>query len=184
MGKAEVLSVKPGPYVKMLVADEFRMEQSGKVLAIGLYSDSVVVLTIPKNAPKPTKETPIGFDGVSLLLTIGGIVGETSVRFGLEGGQAIEHRLNLQSGTSANIIVNIKPFRIASFGVKNVIVELAGSTHKLHFEVRAKYIEAVDDLENYVSIRQDAPVPGTRTVEPSAAKSKPARKRRPKTVPD
>ena len=94
-----------GPYAKMLVADEFRMEQSGKALAIGLYADGVVVLTIPKNAPQPTKDTPVGFDGVALLLTVGGVEGPTTVRFGLEGGRTFEHPLNLEPGSSANLVL-------------------------------------------------------------------------------
>lgn len=180
MAKSNLPALSQKPYVKMLVADEFRMEQNGKALAIGLYADSVVVLTIPKNAPQPSKETPVGFDGVALLLTVGGVVGEATVRFGLEGGKALEHLVDLAPGSSANLVLNLKPFRVATFGVKRLIVEFAGTTFKLPFEIRAKYIEAVDDLENYVSIRQEMPATEYRPAKAVEAKAKPAKKRLPK----
>lgn len=153
------------PYAKILVADEFRMEQNGKVLAIGLYSDGVVVLTIPKNAPKPTKEVPFAFDGIALLLTIGGFEGPSKVRFGLESSRMLEHEVNLTAGNSANLILNLKPFRIGSFGIKNFLVEVANTKHSLPFELRAQYIEAVEDLDQYVTV---GPTPHT----PAQAKAK------------
>lgn len=163
----------------MLVADEFRMEQSGKILAIGLYSDSVVVLTIPKNAPKATKETPYSFDGVSLLLTVGGFTGTENVRFGLKGGKLLEHPVLLGQGMSANLVLNVKPFRVASFGQKTVVVEFAGTTHELPFELRANYIDPVADIDQYVEVVREQPKlpsPTTGTGKPKVAKKKaPAR---------
>lgn len=143
---------KPTPYAKLLVADEFRIEQSGKVLAVGLYSDGVVVFTIPKNAPPPTKDTPYGIDGLALLLTVGGFVGETVVKFGLEGGKTLEHKVSLQPGNSANLILNLKPFRVGTFGVKKLNIEMAGTEHTLEFEVRANFIEPVENLDEYIEL--------------------------------
>jgi hypothetical protein len=147
------------------------MEQTGKVLAIGLYADGVVVFTIPENAPKPTPETPFGMDGLSLLVTVGGFEGPGTIRFGLKGSRVFEHPVDLAPGSSANIVLNLKPFRIASFGVKDVLVEVAGTKHILHFEVRAKYIDAVDDLDQYLNF------------VPALALPPPAKRTSPKKVP-
>ncbi|MDO9438033.1 hypothetical protein [Hydrogenophaga sp.] len=164
-----------GSSATMLVADEFRMEQSGKVLAIGLYPDNVVVCTIPKNAPRPSKETPFGMDGIALLLTVSGFEGAATVRFGLSGSShTFEHPVSLTAGTSVSLILNLKPFRIASFGVKDVFVEVEGAKHTLHFEVRANYIDAVEDLSRYIQVTP-APVelPAPKTSSRKKAVGKP-----------
>lgn len=159
----------------MLVADEFRTEQNGKVLAIGLYSDGVIVLTIPKNAPKATKERPYGIDGVALLITVGGFVGDAIVKFGVEGGRVLEHPVSLVAGNSANIILNLKPFRFVTFGLKNVFVEFANTKHIVQFEVRANFIDPVQDMDSYIEV---APGP-LKLAEPTTTKAKAVAKRAP-----
>lgn len=163
------------PYAKILVADEFRTEQSGKILAIGLYSDGVVVLTIPKNAPPATKETPYGIERLALLITVGGFEGDDVVRFGFEGGQVFEHPVSLLPGNSANVILNLKPFRTLTFGMKKVYVEFAGTKRTLQFEVRANFIEPVEDLHKYIDL---APAQ-IRLNAPASRKTKAAAKKAP-----
>ena len=44
----------------LYVADEFKTLEGGKTLAIGLFTDRVVILNVPGNAPDPSHETPYG----------------------------------------------------------------------------------------------------------------------------
>jgi len=44
----------------LYIADEFKTLEGGKTLAIGLFTDRVVVLNVPSNIPAPTREVPYG----------------------------------------------------------------------------------------------------------------------------
>jgi hypothetical protein len=44
----------------LYVADEFKSLEGGKTLAVGLFTDRVVVLNIPRDVPPPTREVPYG----------------------------------------------------------------------------------------------------------------------------
>ena len=44
----------------LYVADEFKTLEGGKTLAVGLFTDRVVILNVPRNVPPPTSELPYG----------------------------------------------------------------------------------------------------------------------------
>lgn len=139
-------------FARLYVADEFRVEQSGKLLVIGLYADGVVVMRVPKNAPKPTKETPYGMDVLSLLVVIGGFIGEEMVRISIGKSEVVERQVTLQPGRSTNLHMVLRPFTFAAFGIKEMLLEFAGTTHKLQFEIRPEYVDPVDDLSAFMSV--------------------------------
>lgn len=118
---------------KLLVADQFRTEQGGKILAIGLYADGVVV--IPSDAPPPTPEMPLGIE-LSLLVTISGVAGKGPVLVQLGNKPAREMNVELRPFGAANLVLNLQPLLVESFGRKVLTVTFAGETHELSFEVR------------------------------------------------
>jgi hypothetical protein len=124
--------VGEGPALRLFVADQFRTEQGGKVLAIGLYTDNVVVF--PSDAPEPTSDLPLGLE-LSLLINISGVQGKGTVSIQL-GREKREMALELKRQGSANFVLNLQPLLIEAFGKKTVQVGLAGQVHELHFEAR------------------------------------------------
>lgn len=149
----------PKPFARLIVADEFRVEQNGKMFVIGLYADGVVVVTIPKNAPAPSADNLFGLDALGLLVTIGGYEGETVASVSVGKTKVVEREVSFERGGSVNLHLALRPFRLSSFGVKDVIVEFAGTRHKLQFEIRAKYIDAVNDLTRYITEMPPAHAP-------------------------
>ncbi len=164
-------------FARLYVADEFRVEQTGKLLVIGLYADGVVIMRVPKNAPKPTKEAPYGMDVLSLLVAIGGFSGEEKVRISIGPSQVVERTVSVQPGRSANLHMTLRPFTFASFGVKNMLVEFAGVKHKLQFEIRPDYVDPVEDLSAFLNVVSRGPLPQT------PASSKKAISKSPKPAP-
>lgn len=140
------------PFARLLVADEFRIENNGKLLAIGLYADNVVIFKVPKNAPPPTAEQPYGLDCLSMVVALGGFVGEEKVRITLGNNPPVEQIVPLQAGKSANLHLPIRPFTISAFGIKYLVIEFAGEKFKLPFEIRADYVEAVENLDAYLQV--------------------------------
>lgn len=131
-------------YVKFLLADEFRPEQtSGKVLAIGLYPDAIVIANTSIGTPEPTKDKPIGIDSLSMLFTIGGGVGEFDVTIKIGDNIAASTKVSLQEGRSASIVLQSKPFLVASYGEKQVVVSVAGKDHVFKLEIRHAVSPAV-----------------------------------------
>lgn len=168
------VQLMPKPYARLLIADDIRVENTGKLFTIGLYADSVVVFRVPKNSPQPSVEQPFGMDSLSLLVVVGGFVGDETVRLTLTTNKPIEMNVSLTPGASANLLIPIKPFTFATFGVKVLLVEFAGTKHELQFEVRAEYIEPVEDLSTFLATvtrpmaLRTTPVGGESASNPSA----------------
>lgn len=176
---------KSKPFARLLVADDFRIENTGKLLAIGLYADGVVIFRVPENAPQPSMEQPFGMDSLSLLVVVGGMAGEAAVRITLANNNPIEMIVPIKLGGSANLLVPIKPFTFGTFGVKELLVEFAGTKHRLQFEIRAEYIEPVADLSKFLSIvtRTSPRRPLPPHAEDDAIVSTPKSPKRPKRTP-
>lgn len=139
------------PFARLLVADDFRIENTGKLIAIGLYADNVVVLKVPENAPPPSKEVPYGIDALSLVVVFGGAEGEQTVKVALGKNKPLQQVISLKRGGSANLHIPIKPFNFADFGVKHLVAEFAGATFELPFEIRAEYVAPVADIDAYIA---------------------------------
>jgi len=169
-------------FARLYVADEFRFENNGKMFVIGLYADGVVLFRVPRNAPPPSKEQPYGLDLLSLLVVVGGFTGEDTVRINFAQNKPFEQRVSLKPGGSVNLHIPMRPFTFATFGVKDLLVEVGGEKHELQLELRADYIDPVSDLSAFMSaVTRPVPTPLPRTPEDAtivANAGKPALKRR------
>jgi hypothetical protein len=133
-----------GAICKLLLADDFRLEQGGKVTALGLYVDGVIVIHMDEGLPDPTLEAPIAIEGISLLVAVSGLEGEHSIGMGLSGGNkdvptgpVQEQKVSFESGGhSIQMITKIRPLLIGSLGIKHVLVSIDGTEMLLPFEVR------------------------------------------------
>jgi hypothetical protein len=128
---------KVAPFVRLFVADEVRVEASGKLMAIGLYGDGVLLVQQPSEAPDPTQDVPYAIDSLCLVITIGGSSGQQDVRVSIGGQKVADRSFDLQPGRSVNLLLQFRPFLFSSFGVKHVEIEFAGTKHSQWFEVRS-----------------------------------------------
>ena len=116
----------------LYVADEFKTLEGGKTLAVGLFTDRVVVLNVPHDVPSPSSEMPYGIL-LSLLAclidmpkaevtgsaTIIPPSGVTSMNVGSVSSKAVV-------GGSANIVFRLDPFLMTGEGLYTLVLEFEG----------------------------------------------------------
>lgn len=144
--KSGVVQALGAVAIDLHVADDLRVEADGKVTAVGLYPDRVVVLLVPADAPPPNKAIPFAFDSVALLINVRNLGGnhEISIRLGNEDDpadfSAVMTRKQVVNfadpARSINLVCKFRPFPVASFGHKVVTVTIDGTDYELPFEVR------------------------------------------------
>lgn len=130
-------------HCELFIADHFDTLASGKVLAVGLFTDRVVVLRPGQGAPEATAETPYAHE-LSLLLMLkdlppGKHVSRMTVSPPGANKPPVELRLpelELPAGQSANLIVKLAPLLVPRAGDFEVNVHVGDERQTLTFEVR------------------------------------------------
>lgn len=130
------------PIVRFFLAEDFRQEIGGKVSAIGLYPDNVIVLQLPTDLPEPTPGAPILIRSLAFLFSVSAL-GEDSVAsvdLNVNGDRKpFMAPLELPAtdpGGSVNLLGVMAPCAVTSFGKRTVIVDIRGTEHKFEFEIR------------------------------------------------
>jgi hypothetical protein len=135
----------------LTLADQFETLANGKTLALGLYSDRIVIMVVPEELPPPTTESPYALD-ISVLVTVTDLPSEkmdAAIRI-FEPNEAAPVRemrmpgLSVQAGESINVIFKLSPLLIRGSGVFKVEFEEASTTLTETFEARVRK-EAVAD---------------------------------------
>lgn len=129
--------------LQLLIADHFDTLANGKVVALGLFTDRVVVMNLPADMAAPTVEMPFGLD-LGLLLTLSDTVlngadAEVSIHppGGLPSVAVIRMAgLSVNPGASANLLTKLQPLIIPCPGVYEVQVKVGGQVMTDSFEVR------------------------------------------------
>lgn len=130
------------PHVRFFLAEDFRQEIGGKVSAIGLYADNVIVLQLPSDLPDPTADTPILIRSLAFLFSISafGNASVASVDLNVNGDRKpfmVPRELPATDpGNSVNLLGVMAPCAVTSFGKKTVIVDIGGTEHSFEFEIR------------------------------------------------
>lgn len=127
----------------LLIADHFETLASGKVLAVGLFTDRVVVMQVPAEEPDPSPKVPYATD-LGLLLTLSDAPAtqlEVEVRIlPPGGGQAVGIApfggLRITGGHSVNILTKLKPMLVPQAGVFTVEAQVGDETLRASFEIR------------------------------------------------
>ena len=126
----------------LYVADNFQTLQDGKVLAVGLYPDKVVVMNIPVDAPEPSRELPFGIN-LGLLLCLVDLPSDDvagKIIILPPSGHALAPPMSFavqaQAGRSANIVLAANPFPVSEPGVYQVVVDIADLHIAESFEIR------------------------------------------------
>lgn len=152
--KALKSSANANLQIKFFLADDILQQIDGKMTLVGLYPDNVVVTQMPSEAPEPTKENPVGFEGLAVLLCVEGLKGMHSISLGFDdsvivGASMIRNagggpKLNADQTPfdfkaeqgATNLITRLKPFITTSFGKKTIVLKVDGEPHELTFEIR------------------------------------------------
>lgn len=127
----------------VFIADSFDTLASGKVLAVGLFPDRVVVMNLPSDANEPTVKAPYGTDlGLLLALTDsreGNIDGEVRI-LPPHGAPVVGSMpfkgLKVAVGASVNILVQLKPLLVPHAGIYTVETQIGENILSGTFEVR------------------------------------------------
>lgn len=176
ISKARSLKSNQQPRIRLYIADDFRQEVDNKVTAVGLYSDLVVVANVMPGTPPPTVEDPIVINGISAMITVGGLEGEHSVKLDFRdplaaGPAQVTGPQNVIFPTelgAVNLLVRFQPFITGGPGKKLMVVTVDGEETALEFELR---------LGKIVPTAASSVHKNPATIEPVTATKHSARKR-------
>lgn len=133
----------------LFVADEFKALEGGKTLAVGLFTDRVVVLNVPRDVPAPSQEGPYGMrlGLLACLLDLPKSELTATVTIQPPSGPT---RMKVDSvsvkglvGGSTNLLFQIEPFLVTGAGNYTLVLDLDGVERLSEtFELR---VNRVDD---------------------------------------
>ena len=128
--------------VRLFVCDDVRQELNKKLSLVGLYADGVVIVYRMPDAPEGPPDKPLMLDSLTLLIVVSGLVGSHKLVVRLLDEPAdlrkpIERNSDFGDGSrSATLIAKFRPYAVPAFGLRRVLVEVDGRSHKLTFEIR------------------------------------------------
>lgn len=136
------MAPKSRPVVRFFLAEDIRQEVAGKVSAIGLYADNVVVLQLSEDVPDPTLDGPMMIRSLAFLFSVSGLGKASSISVDLQSNGARKPFMARRRfppsdpGNSVNLLGVMSPCFVTSFGTKTAIVDIAGVEHIFEFEFR------------------------------------------------
>lgn len=143
----------------LYVADEFKTLEGGKTLAVGLFTDRVVVLNIPQSTPPPSQEMPYGVPlGILACLTDlpkAELTGSMTIN--PPSGKPVISVLACTAkgsiGGATNLSFRFDPFLMTDEGVYTLVFAFEGFENLSEtFELRIKRID--DATATPVAMRQ------------------------------
>lgn len=150
----------------LYVADEFKTLEGGKTLAVGLFTDRVVILNVPVDIPEPTAEVPYGIPLGLLACIVDSPLEEVhgTAVIAPPAGQPVVARAEIDGrslGAGAmNFLFRFDPFPMTGAGIYTVTVALDGLEPLSEtFELRVQRTESKSDQEPILMQRVPAPPP-------------------------
>lgn len=132
--------------LNLLIADHFDTLASGKILAVGLFTDRIVMLQTPAGVPAPTPARPHGAD-LALLLTLmdvpaGPLQGEVRVLPPQPGAEPVMRApfkgVLTETGVGINVPIQLRPLLVPAVGMFTVEVQVNDQLLREQFEVRLR----------------------------------------------
>lgn len=136
--------------VKFFLADDIRAENPTKPMLIGFYPDNIVRALMSSGQPEPTKEAPITFHSLAILVSFIDCAGFFDAEISLyqPNGKALIEPKKLEEGlrsapatedkTNIHFIANFMPFMVPEFGIYKFVIKLDGTRYEYKFEVARK----------------------------------------------
>lgn len=149
---------QPKPMVRMYMAEDLRQEISGKITAVGLYPDNVVVLRLPDEFPDPTESKPVHIKSLGFAFSISGLTQATTISIDIEVNGKRKPFLPPKehpwpgTGRSLNLLGILEPCVVEHFGQRKLIVTVGESVHTFEYEIRRESISTVDVPEQRTEI--------------------------------
>lgn len=130
--------------IKFLVADEIRMEASGKQTVLGLFADDVVCVTLGHRPESVPEDVPAGIERLALLVNLAELSVGKHQFFGqlfAPNDVACGDRFSLGEadiiqGQSHVLVAEWKPFLLKGAGFYTFAVWVDDIEYRLPFEVR------------------------------------------------
>ena len=128
---------------KFYMADDIRVEDSGKQILVGLYPDNVIVLK-SSEALAPTREKPLLLSQLSVMVsfpnpTRGDHAGEAFILGpdNNEIGKLARFTVTtLEDGGTGNIIFKLAQMRVTRFGIYTLRLTFDEKSYEFPFELR------------------------------------------------
>ena len=148
---AEIVPVAKATAVRFFLADDMRHEVSGKVTAVGLYADNVIVAEMSKNDPDPTPERMVALPGVSILASVSIRPGEHHYKLEFDGSSVVPPLRETTTkrvgtpltGETTNLIMRFQPLPFTRFGIARVVLWVDGEAFSYSFEIRRRNVSQV-----------------------------------------
>lgn len=131
--------------VLIYVADDIQSLADQKTLMVGVYTDRVLVVHLPKDAPEiASQETPIGIPSLSVMFTVIGLEpgehqGQPKLLYpdgSLSPGDLQPFKFSVAPGGAANLLFKFAPFIMPQAGKYTVAVAVDDVPLEAFFEVR------------------------------------------------
>jgi hypothetical protein len=131
--------------VGFILADDIRLEHDGKVTAVGLYTDNVIVALMRPGQPEPSAEAPIAVGGIAFIVSIGGLAGTHRVWLEYKDASLPKEKTTAlrardyefpNAAMTVNLVGRFQPLITGSFGTKRVVVHIDDQSRVCSFEVR------------------------------------------------
>lgn len=139
----------PKPVVRLFMAEDVRQEVNGKLSALGLYSDNVVILRLPEDVPDPTESKPLHIKSLSFVFNISKLTQATTISIDIEANgkrrqfvQPTEQPVP-EPGGSVNIVAVMEPCAVTHFGEQKLIVTIGEFEHIFEYEIRRESISTI-----------------------------------------
>lgn len=137
----------PQPLVHFYMAEDFRRELNGKLSAIGLYPDHVVVLQLPESLPDPSPQNPLTIRSLAFAFSVVHLSGDALISIDVESN-GVRSPLVPQDqfawpgeGHSVNLLAAIEPWVVQQLGVRELVLTLNGAEHRFRYELRRATIK-------------------------------------------
>lgn len=128
--------------VHFYLADDLRQEVNGKVSAIGLYTDRVVVIGMPDDAPEPTEKSPLFLRSLAFVFNISGFTEPLNIgirRVTKTGAKPLVLTKEYPppgEGNSLNLLAMMEPCAIGALGKKKIVVSVGDTDYEFEYEIR------------------------------------------------
>lgn len=151
------------PVLRFFMADDFRPELSGKITAVGLYLDNVVVIKLPPGTPEPSEEAPIFLENLAFLINVTNLPDPVTLTIEQKIDSKKRHPLispQVVSPEGTNTAINIRfasnPCKVVKFGVKTLIVTIDKKEYEFQFEFK-KDVSSPADSTPILKTKPEAP---------------------------
>ncbi|MFS0754486.1 hypothetical protein ABC383_07280 [Noviherbaspirillum sp. 1P10PC] len=131
---------------KFLIADEFRLEASGRHIGIGLWPDDVLVIQNGARSAEAGSDQNYAIERLGFLIVVSGLEeGTHKFRGTIFNPSGIAHSpdidlgdLEVARGQSASVVLSAKPFVVTEFGLYRFDLQVDSLLISNTFEVRLK----------------------------------------------